>query len=177
MPGSVLEIDKTLSSARLRVQLDAVLSGLAMNGIEVIDEPRTEDSIPDEKFLDQLDQEESEDHPSDSAAIRMYWREVLQLSRLTVTEEKELSKEINEGGRDSELAEKRLIEANLWIALATATHFTNRGLRPLDLIQEGNIGLLRAVREYNHLRQYRFSTYATWWVRRAILRAIEDSSK
>jgi hypothetical protein len=65
---------------------------------------------------------------------------------------------------------KRLIEANLWIALGTAMHFLNRGLSPIDLIQEGNIGLMRAVNEYNHLRAYRFSIYATWWVRKAIIR-------
>jgi len=177
---SVLEIERILSSDHLRkltAELDGILSELTMNRIEVIDDPRTEDSIPDENFLDQLDREEFQEHPDDSAPIRMYLREVLRLSRLTVEEEKELSKEINEGGRDTELAEKRLIEANLWIALGTATHFRNRGLRFLDLIQEGNIGLMRAAREYNHLRQYRFSTYATWWVRRAILRAIEDSPR
>ena len=76
--------------------------------------------------------------------------------------------------RNAEEAEKRLIEANLWIALGTAMHFLNRGLSPIDLIQEGNIGLMRAVNEYNHLRAYRFSTYATWWVRKAIIQSLRD---
>ena len=97
---------------------------------------------------------------------------MLTVPRLTTEQEKELTKQINRGGEDAHDAEKRLIEANLWIALGTAMHFTNRGLGPLDLIQEGNIGLMRAVREYDYLRQYRFSTYATWWVRKAIQAAI-----
>jgi RNA polymerase primary sigma factor len=174
------EIDNILLPGRIRevaTELDTILTELARNRIEVIDEPRTEDSIPHEDLLDQLEREELHGHLGNLMPIRQYLREVLTLSRLTMEEEKELSKQINQGGPDTELAEKRLIEANLWIALGTATHFTNRGLRFLDLIQEGNIGLMRAVKEYNHLRQYRFSTFATWWVRRAIIRSIEDSSK
>jgi RNA polymerase primary sigma factor len=166
------EIDAILAPGREGfAELDKVLSELTRNAIEVVDEPRTEDSIPDECFFDRGE------NLGDLAPIRSYLHEVLTLSRLTLEEEKELSKEINQGGPDTELAEKRLIEANLWIALATATHFTNRGLGFLDLIQEGNIGLMRAAKEYNHLRQYRFSTYATWWVRRAIIRSIEDSTQ
>ncbi len=170
------EIDKILFPERAReavAEFDAILSELATNSIEVIDEPRTECSIPDEEQLEQLDQ----DRPVDSTPTRMYLREVSTVSRLSDEEERALAKQVNEGGQDAELARDRLIEANLWIALATATHYANRGLRFLDLVQEGNIGLMRAVKDYNYLRRYRFSTYATWWVRRAILRAMEDSSK
>ena len=170
------EIDKLLPTGGMRevaVELDTILSEVTSNSIEVVDEPRTEDSIPSEELLDQL----NEDHLDNSKQLKMYLREMRTVSRLTAEEEKDLAKEVNQGGRDVELAEKRLIEANLWIALATATHYTNRGLRLLDLIQEGNIGLMRAVKEYNYERQYSFSTYATWWVRKAILRAIEDLPK
>jgi DNA-directed RNA polymerase sigma subunit (sigma70/sigma32) len=174
--GHVLyeEIDKVLSPLSVRetaADLDTILSELTLNSIDVVDEPRTEDSIPDEEQLEQLNQV----HVGDSPPTRMYLREVSGVSRLTEEEEKALAKRISGGGQDVEEAEKQLIEANLWIALATATHYTNRGLRFLDLIQEGNISLMRAVKEYNYLRQYRFATYATWWVRKAIIRAIEDS--
>jgi RNA polymerase primary sigma factor len=171
------EIDKILLPFRVRetaAELDAILTELTMNSIEVNDEPRTEDSLPDENLLDQ---KELQDHASDSTQAALYAREVLKASRLTDEQEKALAKRIGQGGQDAEEAVDRLIEANLWIALATATHYTNRGLRILDLVQEGNIGLMRAVKEYNYLRQYRFSTYATWWVRRAIIRSIEDLPK
>jgi len=204
------DIDKFLLPYRVRetaAELDDILSQLTMNSIEVRDEPRTEDSIPDENSLDHLYQQEFQDHASDSTQVRMYLREVLTVSRLTDEAEKELARrfkpaagadatarlyatdgsgrnyygpgttELSPAMKDAEEAGDRLIEANLWITLATATHYTNRGLGFLDLIQEGNIGLMRAVKEYNYLRQYRFSTYATWWVRRAIIRAIEDFSK
>lgn len=161
------EIDGVLAPSRERVtELDTILSELARHAIEVIDDPRTEDSMPDDSFFDQ------EGNLGDLAPLRMYLREMLTLPHLTLEQEKVLTEQINRSGQGAEDAEKRLIEANLWIALGTAMHFMNRGLSPLDLIQEGNIGIMRAVREYNHLRQYRFSTYATWWAREAIRAAI-----
>ena len=180
------EIDKILASGRDGLaELDTILSELTMNHIEVIDEPRTEDSVPDESFFDQKDLQEDF---GDSKLLRLYLREVLMVPRLTIEEEKKLAKRVKEassvvptepvrltkGPVWPEEAEKRLIEANLWIALGTAMHFLNRGLGPIDLIQEGNIGLMRAVKEYNHLRAYRFSTYATWWVRKAIIQSLRD---
>ena len=180
------EIDKILAPGRDGLaELDSILSELTMNHIEVIDEPRTEDSVPDESFFDQKDLQEDF---GDSKPLRLYLREVLMVPRLTIEEEKKLAKRVKEassvvptepvrltkGPVWPEEAEKRLIEANLWIALGTAMHFLNRGLGPIDLIQEGNIGLMRAVKEYNHLRAYRFSTYATWWVRKAIIQSLRD---
>jgi RNA polymerase primary sigma factor len=204
------EIDKILAPGRDGLaELDSILSELTMNHIEVIDEPRTEDSVPDESFFDQEDLQEDF---GDSKPLRLYLREVLMVPRLTIEEEKELAKRVKDASsvvptsdthkdprlyatdgtgaayqdsgvaepredstnRNAEEAEKRLIEANLWIALGTTMHFLNRGLGPIDLIQEGNIGLMRAVKEYNHLRAYRFSTYATWWVRKAIIQSLRD---
>lgn len=224
--GHVLydEIDKILAPGREGLaELDTILSELAMNSVEVIDEPRTEDSIPNESFFDQ---EELEQDFGDSKPLRLYLREVLIIPRLTTEQEKALAKRLNEaasvvvpisevhkaprlyaiGGTgtlyrgpgmiepiqgstnldkeeaekllvEANFAEKVLVEANLWIALGTAMHFMNRGLSPLELIQEGNIGVMRAAREYNHLRQYRFSTYATWWARKAIQVAIDRIEK
>lgn len=159
------DIDAALSPGREGLdEVDPIISELTRHGIEVVDEPRTEDSIPDENSLDRMES----DGLGDSAPLRMYMRELLTVPRLTVEEEKELAKEARDGAHGAEEAEKRLIERNLWIALATATHFLNRGLSFLDLIQEGNIGLMRAVKEYDPERPYRLSTFATWWVRRAI---------
>ena len=204
------EIDKILAPGRDGLaELDTILSELTINHIEVIDEPRTEDSVPDESFFDQ---EDFQENFGDSKPLRLYLREVLIVPRLTIEAEKELAKRVKDASsvvptsdtqkdprlyatdgtgaayqdpgmaepredstnRNAEEAEKRLIEANLWIALGTAMHFLNRGLGPIDLIQEGNIGLMRAVKEYNHLRAYRFSTYATWWVRKAIIQSLRD---
>lgn len=179
------EIEKILAPGPEAVaELDTILSELTRNFVEVIDEPRTEDSVPDESFFDQV---ELQQDFGDSAPLRMYLREVLTVPRLTVEEEKALAKRVKEASsvvgasnvymadQAAEEAAKRLIEANLWIALATATHFTNRGLKLLDLIQEGNIGLMRAVKEYHYLRPYNFSTYATWWVRKAIIQGLRGN--
>lgn len=163
------EIDGALPPGHECVaDLDNILSVLASHAIEVVDEPRTEDSIPDESFFDQGEPADLDD----STALKMYLRELRTVPRLTVEQEKDLARQIHDGGMGAKDAEKRLIEANLWIALGTAMHFLNRGLSRLDLVQEGNVGLMRAAREYNHLRPYRFSTYATWWVRRAMRVAI-----
>lgn len=179
------EIEQILPAGREAVaQFDTILLKLTSNSIELRDEPRTEDSVPTERFFDS---EEWEEDFGESAPLRTYLKEVLKVPRLTPEEERELAKRIQEALRVAlasgdysakqavEEAEKRLIEPNLWIALGTATHFTNRGLKILDLVQVGNIGLMRATTEYNYLRAYPFSTYATWWVRRATIQALRDN--
>lgn len=206
------EIDKILPTGAREAAagLDTVLSELVMNSVEVRDEPRTEDSLPDANAFD----EEEFQNPNLSS-IKLYIHELASVPRLAAESEKELAKQVREARagftetemnrarglyatdgtgkpysllgviapsensalQEAEEAADRLIEANLWIALATATHYTNRGLDLLELVQEGNIGLMQAVKEYNYLRQYRFSTYATWWVRRAIVQALENFSK
>jgi len=145
---------------------------LVMNSVDVVDEPRTEISIPGDTDLDELEQ----GIVGNSAPVRMYVNEVMTVPRLTAEQEKTFAQRVRAGGPDADEAADRLTEANLWIALATATHFTNRGLRFLDLIQEGNIGLMAAVKHYDHFRPYRFLTYAVWWVRRKIIVAIADAS-
>jgi len=160
------EIDRILAPGREAIaELDTVLTELAKNSIDVFDEPRTEESIPDASFFDGAE---------DLAPLRMYIHEVLKVPRLGPPEEKDLARQVQLGGQDAENAEKWLIEANLWIVLATATHYANRGVKWLDIIQEGNIGLMRAVKGYNHLRDYAFSTYAVWWVRVAIRRFLSE---
>ena len=98
-------------------------------------------------------------------------------STLAISELKHLSHEINIGKNISETAKKQMIEANLRLVISIAKKYTNRGLQFLDLIQEGNIGLMKAVDKFEYKRGYKFSTYATWWIRQAITRSIADQAR
>lgn len=155
-------------------ELDDVLSELARNSIEVVEEPSAErdaelnakhKALDETGFLEELDQESGED-----AALRMYVREVLTIPRLTREQEIDFAKRIRGGGQDAEHAERQLIEANLGLVVATAKRYRHLGRSAIDLVQEGNIGLMKAVQNFNYERGYKFSTYATWWVRQTIMR-------
>ena len=101
----------------------------------------------------------------------MYLREALTTLRLTREQEIELAKSIRAGGQDAENAERQLIQANLRLVVSTAKPYRHLGRSVLELVQEGNIGLMKAVKKFNYTRGYRFSTYAIWWVRQAIIRS------
>ena len=109
-----------------------------------------------------------------SDPVRMYLREIGRVSLLTYEDEVSLAKRVEKSDRK---AKERLINANLRLVVSIAKKYVNRGLSLLDLIEEGNIGLMRAVEKYDWRRGYKFSTYATWWIRQAITRAIADQAR
>ncbi|MGM9876668.1 MAG: RNA polymerase sigma factor RpoD [Bacilli bacterium] len=106
--------------------------------------------------------------------VRMYLKEIGKISLLSLEEETELSKRIAEG---DEVAKNRLAESNLRLVVSIAKRYVGRGMLFLDLIQEGNIGLMKAVEKFDADKGYKFSTYATWWIRQAITRAIADQAR
>ena len=104
--------------------------------------------------------------------IELQTRVVVPLAEL-----KDINKRMNQGEANSRHAKKEMIEANLRLVISIAKKYTNRGLQFLDLIQEGNIGLMKAVDKFEYRRGYKFSTYATWWIRQAITRSIADQAR
>ena len=112
--------------------------------------------------------------PFNDDPVRNYLKEIGKVRLLTATEEVYLARMIEKGDLS---AEKRLIEANLRLVVSVAKKYVGRGLVFLDLIQEGNLGLIRAVEKYDYKRGFKFSTYATWWIRQSVTRAIADQAR
>ena len=153
-----LEIDDTL---------DALGDGLG----DGLDDGLDLRSIEEEELIDPVDlaAEYSLDDP-----VRMYLKEIGQVKLLSAEEEVELAKRVSEGDQE---AKNKLTEANLRLVVSIAKKYSGRGLHILDLIQEGNTGLIRAVDKFDWTKGNKFSTYATWWIRQAITRAIADQAR
>ena len=148
--------------------------------LELDEEMELLDPLGDELGMVELDEEELVD-PVDLAAeynlddpVRMYLKEIGQIKLLSAEEEVELAKMVSEG---SQYAKNKLTEANLRLVVSIAKKYSGRGLHILDLIQEGNTGLIRAVDKFDWTKGNKFSTYATWWIRQAITRAIADQAR
>jgi len=109
--------------------------------------------------------------------VRLYLREIGRIKLLSANEEIELAREILEGGTPGAIAKRKLVQANLRLVVSIAKKYVGRGMLFLDLIQEGNLGLIRAAEKFDHERGFKFSTYATWWIRQAITRAIADQAR
>jgi RNA polymerase primary sigma factor len=109
--------------------------------------------------------------------VRMYLREIGRISLLTGDQEIDLARQIVQGGEIGARAKQKLVQANLRLVVSIAKKYVGRGMLFLDLIQEGNLGLIRASEKFDHERGYKFSTYATWWIRQAITRAIADQAR
>ena len=169
-------------------QLDYVYEFLDSHKIDVLNTDESDDSAP-EFFVkdDDLDEEETEEDleqltiPEGIAIddpVRMYLKEIGKIQLLTVEMEQELAKKIIEGTEaEANESKKRLAEANLRLVVSIAKRYVGRGMQFLDLIQEGNMGLLKAVDKFDYTKGFKFSTYATWWIRQAITRAIADQAR
>jgi len=124
----------------------------------------------------EIEEEVSKSLPSDDP-VRTYLREIGRIPLLSADQEIELARRIEMGGADGAIAKRRLVQANLRLVVSIAKKYVGRGMLFLDLIQEGNLGLIRAAEKFDHERGYKFSTYATWWIRQAITRAIADQAR
>lgn len=151
-------------------QIDKLYDTLETLGIEVVEEPiEHEENIVEEDLEAGLPEGVNIDDP-----VRMYLKEIGKIPLLSSDEEIELAKRIEQGDEE---AKKRLAEANLRLVVSIAKRYVGRGMLFLDLIQEGNLGLLKAVEKFDYRKGYKFSTYATWWIRQAITRAIADQAR
>ena len=135
-----------------------------------------ESYIGDEDSLSSVSADSAKGSISDDP-VKVYLREIGRIKLLSTDDEIRLAKEIMEGGRKGDIAKKKLVQANLRLVVSIAKKYVGRGMSFLDLIQEGNLGLIRAAEKFDHKKGFKFSTYATWWVRQAITRAIADQAR
>ncbi len=147
-------------------------SGGFVSGLSDIDEPVI-DELEEEEDIDLLDQSQYLDDASDDS-VRLYLREIGKIPLLNSEEELELAQKVVAGDKK---AKDKMAEANMRLVVSIAKRYSGRGLDLLDLIQEGNTGLLRAVEKFDPDKGFKFSTYATWWIRQAITRAIADQAR
>jgi RNA polymerase primary sigma factor len=162
-------------------QLEKILEALEQSGVDVL-RITEEDDVDDEEIIlteeDEVDMENLDltipDGISIEDPVRMYLKEIGKVPLLSAEEEIELAQKMENGDPE---AKKRLAEANLRLVVSIAKRYVGRGMLFLDLIQEGNLGLIKAVEKFDYRKGYKFSTYATWWIRQAITRAIADQAR
>ena len=162
-------------------QFEKILEVLELNNVDVL-RITDDDDVDDEEIIlteeDEVDVENIDlsipDGVSIEDPVRMYLKEIGKVPLLSAEEEIELAKRMELGDQE---AKKRLAEANLRLVVSSAKRYVGRGMLFLDLIQEGNLGLIKAVEKFDYNKGYKFSTYATWWIRQAITRAIADQAR
>ena len=163
-------------------QFDKLLELLEQSNVDVLRITEDDDDIPDEEIIlseeDEVDMENIDLSVPDGISIedpvRMYLKEIGKVPLLSAEEEIDLAQRMEVGDEE---AKKRLAEANLRLVVSIAKRYVGRGMLFLDLIQEGNLGLIKAVEKFDYTKGYKFSTYATWWIRQAITRAIADQAR
>ena len=167
-------------------QMVKVLDFLEASGVDVLRISGNDEELilDDDADIEKMDDEEEieldkidlsvPEGVSIEDPVRMYLKEIGKVSLLTADEEIELAKRMEQGDEE---AKKRLAEANLRLVVSIAKRYVGRGMLFLDLIQEGNLGLIKAVEKFDYRKGYKFSTYATWWIRQAITRAIADQAR
>ena len=161
-------------------QMEKLYEELESNGIEVVDDDATDMSaVADmgEEGMDDFEDTVTSDGITIDDPVKVYLKEIGRVPLLTPDEEVQLALDIQKGGKDGERAKQRLSEANLRLVVSIAKRYVGRGMQFLDLIQEGNLGLIKAVEKFDHTKGFKFSTYATWWIRQAITRAIADQAR
>ena len=154
-------------------QIDLLYDELHREGVDIKEGRKIFEEVSQEELDKEIDDLKELSHVADDS-VRMYLREIGRIPLLKAFEEVALAKRIE---RRDPLAKKQLAEANLRLVVSIAKKYIGRGLTLLDLIQEGNTGLLRAVEKFDYKKGYKFSTYATWWIRQAITRAIADQAR
>ena len=170
-----LDIDKFLEGVSFDVeQVDKLYETLETNNIDIIDIIEEEEEVLTEKNVEKFEKSLSAEGVSIDDPVKVYLKEIGSFPLLSLEEEVELAEKILQG--DS-FAKKKLAEANLRLVVSIAKRYVGRGMLFLDLIQEGNLGLIKAVEKFDHTKGFKFSTYATWWIRQAITRAIADQAR
>ncbi len=157
--------------------LENVVTNLMELGIRVVEEEKEEEAVSGEASLvgtaEDSELGKLDDIPL-TDPVRMYLREIGKVPLLSPAQEVELAKRVEAG---DPLAKKKIVDANLRLVVSIAKKYIGRGMLFLDLIQEGNLGLIRAVEKFDYRKGFKFSTYATWWIRQAITRAIADQAR
>ena len=192
---SLIALAKTKKNMLESAEVAAVFSDIPMSTEQMeqiydyleakkIDVLRVSDDVKDDEIIIDLEEEEEIDLKQVDLSVpegvnvddpvRMYLKEIGKVQLLSADEEIELAKRILEGDEE---AKKRLSEANLRLVVSIAKRYVGRGMLFLDLIQEGNLGLIKAVEKFDYTKGFKFSTYATWWIRQAITRAIADQAR
>ncbi|MBL7501002.1 RNA polymerase sigma factor [Frankia sp. CNm7] len=192
------ELREALETADIGVELlPALIARLTAAGVEVVDEGEEEERSAEPTESGRATAE----HAGTADLVRMYLREIGRVPLLNAAQEVELSKRVEAGlfaehkletgedldpnllrdlkllVRDGEAAKQQLVSANLRLVVSVAKKYSGRGMTLLDLVQEGNLGLIRAVEKFDYAKGYKFSTYATWWIRQAIGRALADQAR
>lgn len=158
-------------------QIDEIYDHFATMGVDIVGDKKDKETLESEE-------EEEEENIQDDAAllkgvniddpVRMYLKEIGKVPLLSAQEEIDLAQRMGDG---DEYAKRKLVEANLRLVVSIAKRYVGRGMLFLDLIQEGNLGLIKAVEKFDYKKGFKFSTYATWWIRQAITRAIADQAR
>lgn len=169
------EINSAVEDLEMKpAQMDHLFELLEQNNVDIIDD----EVDKDDKLAESLANIESDTLAAEGISIddpvRMYLKEIGKVPLLTADEEIDLAMKMADG---DEMAKQKLAEANLRLVVSIAKRYVGRGMLFLDLIQEGNLGLIKAVEKFDYKKGYKFSTYATWWIRQAITRAIADQAR
>ena len=158
-------------------QIDKLYDEFETNNIDIVDDFTVDEDLDAALYFaadDDLDMALSTDQIAIDDPVKIYLKEIGRVPLLTPEEEIELAQRMAQG---DPYAKKRLSEANLRLVVSIAKRYVGRGMQFLDLIQEGNLGLIKAVEKFDYTKGYKFSTYATWWIRQAITRAIADQAR